>query len=403
MADDGGREASGRRPYDGRPADDLFAWDELTPSRGSERGRRQGAAGPDTAGRRPAPVSGDEWGDWLEPGAGAQRGAPGAPAAGGTKPRPKGAPRRRRVSAGAALLAMLLGFFVAGLLGAKAIQTNVRGEPYGASRSVALALLTPMTALSGALRLDRPGEALNGVLGREGEPHHSLAEIKPAKPLWPRTISATHPLKMYVAGDSMAQVFGSSLVNLAEKTGLIDGTLDYHVSTGLSRPDYFDWPQRLVDMLVVKRPDAAVMLFGANDGQNVMSQGKVVKVGSPGWRELYARRVGRAMDILTKGGRRVYWVGNPIMRDRGYRARIAMMDAIYRAEAAKHPGVTFIPTWRLFAGKKGAYAEYLRDASGDLVLMRLPDGIHLTRAGGDRMAQAVLDVIERDWKIPQRP
>jgi hypothetical protein len=36
-----------------------------------------------------------------------------------------------------------------------------------------------------------------------------------------------------------------------------------------------------------------------------------------------------------------------------------------------------------------------------MVLMRASDGIHLTRAGGDRMAQAVLEVIEKDWKIPR--
>jgi len=35
--------------------------------------------------------------------------------------------------------------------------------------------------------------------------------------------------------------------------------------------------------------------------------------------------------------------------------------------------------------------------------MRAPDGIHLSRAGGDRMAQAALDVIEKDWGIPQQP
>jgi hypothetical protein len=29
--------------------------------------------------------------------------------------------------------------------------------------------------------------------------------------------------------------------------------------------------------------------------------------------------------------------------------------------------------------------------------------VHLTRAGGDRMAQVVLDVIEKDWGIPQQP
>jgi hypothetical protein len=93
----------------------------------------------------------------------------------------------------------------------------------------------------------------------------------------------------------------------------------------------------------------------------------------------------------------VYWVGDPIMRDPGYRRRIAMMDGIYAAEAAEHPGVTFISTWRLFSGPHGSYAEYLRDASGAPVLMRAPDGIHLTRAGGDRMAALVLGVIEKDW------
>ena len=238
--------------------------------------------------------------------------------------------------------------------------------------------------------------ALNDLLGRNA-PHHTLAEVKTKKPLWPRAITTKKPLRMYVAGDSMDQVFGSSLVNLGEATNLIKGRNDYHVSSGLSRPDFFDWPQRLVDQVVEFKPDAAVVLFGANDGQDVMYQGKVLKVGSKAWQEVYAQRVGAAMDILTKGGRRVYWVGNPIMKEFGYRQRIAMMNHIYQAEAAKHPGVTFISTWAAMADEKGSYADYLKDANGESVLMRAPDGIHLTRAGGDRMAELVLGVIERDW------
>jgi hypothetical protein len=39
--------------------------------------------------------------------------------------------------------------------------------------------------------------------------------------------------------------------------------------------------------------------------------------------------------------------------------------------------------------------------AGDLVPVRAPDGIRLARAGGDRMAHAVLDAIEQDRKIPQ--
>jgi hypothetical protein len=195
----------------------------------------------------------------------------------------------------------------------------------------------------------------------------------------------------------MDQVFGSSLVNLAEETGPVKGKNDYHVSSGLSRPDFYDWPQRLIDQIVEWKPDAAVVLFGANDGQNVLHDGRVLKVGSKVWQQVYAKRVGEAMDILTRGGRRVYWVGNPIMKDFGYRQRIAMMNHIYEAEAGKHSGVMFVSTWQALSNEKGSYAEYLKDENGDLVLMRAPDGVHLSRDGGDRMAGVVLDAIMTDW------
>ena len=432
MTDERHDESSGRLPFaDDGAADDLFVWDGLRPpprqadpepGRVPEESRRsraphesrpsgdEGALPP----RRAAPArgAGDEWQDWLDPGEGAQRGEPAAgdgpggpfgPDALGHVPERR-RPRRRRLSAGAVLAAMLIGFFVAGLLDAKAIETAVKGKPLGTARSVQLALLKPMVVLSGALQLDRPAEALNAMLGRGDAAHHSIAEVKnKAKPKWPRKITRKHPLRLYIIGDSMAQVFGSSLENLAEETHLVKAKLDYKVSSGLSRPDFFDWPQRMIDQIVEFGPDATAVLFGANDGQNVLHKGKVLEVGSKAWQEVYAKRVGKAMDILTKGGRRAYWVGNPIMRDPNYRERISMMDHIYEAEAKKQPGVFYIPTWALFANEKGSYAEYLPDANGDPVLMRAPDGIHLSRAGGDRMAQAVLDVIEQDWGMPQQP
>ena len=392
---------TGRRPFAGRP---------------EEPGR---PAGLRDATRRFAADGGldDEWDEWLEPGDGAQSRAPRAargpgapgfdePAGAGPPTRRHGqrqGPHRRRASAGAVLVAMLIGFFVAGLLDAKGIETDVKGKPLGAWRSIELALLRPMTGLSGVLRLDRPAEALNAMLGRVEGPHHRLAEVKTrAKPKWPHVITRKRPLRLYIVGDSMAQVFGSSLENLAEDTHLIKAKLDYKVSSGLSRPDFFDWPQKLIDQLVDYDQDATAVLFGANDGQNVVDNGKVLEVGSKAWQKAYQKRVGRAMRILTRGGRRVYWVGNPIMRNGGYRDRIAMMDHIYEAEAAGHPGVTFVTTWHLMANEMGSYSEYLQ-VDGDQVLMRAPDGIHLTRAGGDRMAQDVLDVIEKDWGIPQQP
>jgi hypothetical protein len=352
---------------------------------GDRRGRHEPGGGYETS---------EEWEEWLEPEA-----SGGAGPVGPLPERRKG-PRRRRLSAGAVLLAMLLGFFLAGLLDARAIKKDVEARPYGALRSVQLALLAPMTGLSGLVRADDLGTAVAGALGRGEEEHHTLADVKKKsgkKSLWPREITENKPLRLYIAGDSMDQVFGSSLVNLSAATGLVKAKNDYKVSSGLSRPDFFDWPQRLVDQIVNFRPDAAVVLFGANDAQNVLYEGEVLKVGTKAWQEVYAERVGEAMDILTEGGRRVYWVGQPIMKDFGYRERISMMNHIYEAEAKKRPGVMFVSTWKAMANEKGSYAEYLTDENGDEVLMRAPDGIHLSRAGGDRMAQVVLDVIEKDW------
>ena len=396
--------AGGRSPAG--PDEDLFVWSDLrSPDRRRDERRRpsepesrdwRAPEYPTGAGRtRYEPADGfeasEEWEEWLEPE------TPHGSETIGPLPERHAGPRRRRSTAGAVLLAMLFGFFFAGLLDVGNIKKDVEARPYGALRTVQLALLSPMSALSGAVRADRLGAAVADALGRGAQPHHSLAEVKAAKPLWPRTITRKKPLRLYVAGDSVDQVFGSSLVNLGEATGLVQGRNDYKVSSGLSRPDFFDWPQRLIDEIVDFRPDAAAVLFGANDGQDVMYQGKVLKVGTRAWQVVYAQRVGAAMDILAKGGRRVYWVGNPIMRDFGYRQRIAMMNHIYEAEAKKHPGVTFVSTWRLMADGKGSYADYLKDADGDSVLVRAPDGIHLTRAGGDRMAALVLGVIERDW------
>ncbi len=407
---DGARGAAGEprdAPAGGpgpRPDDDLFVWELRPPRRGRPRRPEGGAPGDwrapeEPTGLRPSayePADGyetsEEWEEWLEPEA-----PHGAETVGPLPERRKG-PRRRRLTAGAVLLAMLLGFFLAGLLDVANIKRDVEARPYGALRSLQLALLAPMSALSGVVRADDLGARVATALGRGEGPHHSLAEVKKTKrPLWPREITAARPLRLYIAGDSMDQVFGSSLVNLSEATGLVKAKNDYRVSSGLSRPDFFDWPQRLVDQLVDYKPDAVAALFGANDGQDVYYEGKVLKVGSKAWQEVYAGRVGAAMDILTKGGRRVYWVGNPIMKSFGYRERIAMMNHIYEAEAGKRPGVTFVSTWKLMSDEKGSYDEYLKDAGGDPVLMRAPDGIHLTRAGGDRMAGLVLDVIAKDW------
>ena len=191
----------------------------------------------------------------------------------------------------------------------------------------------------------------------------------------------------------MAGVFGPQLAHMAEKTGLVKTYVDFHLDTGLVRPDYFDWPLRLSVMMKQLRPDAAVVLFGANDNQDIRTNTRFVPFGSADWQALYRQRVDRVMALLTRDGRRAFWVGQPIMQSPEFARQVRLMDGIYREEATRHPGVTYVDSWSLFATPAGRYSAYLRDGAGQLRLMRLPDGVHLTGFGADRLSYKVLKTI----------
>ena len=56
------------------------------------------------------------------------------------------------------------------------------------------------------------------------------------------TPSAADPAELLILGDSDAGTFGPYLKTLLDATGIVTTTVDYKVSSGLSRPDFFDWP-----------------------------------------------------------------------------------------------------------------------------------------------------------------
>jgi hypothetical protein len=51
--------------------------------------------------------------------------------------------------------------------------------------------------------------------------------------------------------------------------------------------------------------------------------------------------------------------------------------------------------WMLFAGGDGRYAPYFPDGEGRPQAMRQGDGIHLSVAGAERLAMAVVAAIDR--------
>ncbi|MGF1597886.1 MAG: DUF459 domain-containing protein [Acidimicrobiales bacterium] len=201
------------------------------------------------------------------------------------------------------------------------------------------------------------------------------------------------PLRVLVVGDSTMDALGSSLQRDLAATGVAVTELDVRVSTGLARPDYFDWPARLRELVASGGSEVVVIMVGANDAQPFVIGTSPESFGTERWSATYRARVSSLLDELTAGGRWVIWVSQPTMRDAGHDERMQTLNRIYADEVARHPTAAFIDTRPLTVDEDGRYAPYLAADSGDQVLVRQADGVHFTAAGGDRLAPAVIDAI----------
>jgi len=219
-----------------------------------------------------------------------------------------------------------------------------------------------------------------------------------------RTPTATDPARVYIAGDSDAGGFAPFLQPILDKTKVATITLDYKVSTGLARPDFFDWPAHLAQAIPAANPDIVIITFGGNDGQPItgiksQSTGLPAAVGSPEWNAEYAKRVGALMDFLTAGGRTLIWVGIPNGPTDDFTSRLKAQNTVVLDQVTKHPGVKFVDAWNIFTGLDGGYAQWVTDpADGTSKPVRQSDGFHLNKAGEQILSSAIAAAVVDDLR-----
>lgn len=218
--------------------------------------------------------------------------------------------------------------------------------------------------------------------------------------------SSTAPANVLVVGDSDAAAFGPYLKERLDATGVAVTTVDYKVSSGLARPDFYDWTARLAETLPASDPDIVVVTFGGNDAQGLSNAdgSNPVEWNDPvnateTWSPEYTRRAGEMMDLLGEGGRTVVWVGIPNDDQPEMTERLAVQDAAVRAALATRPTVQFVDTWKRFSSPNGGWAEYVvdpRDGVGKDV--RADDGFHLNQNGAEILALDIADVVTADLR-----
>lgn len=158
-------------------------------------------------------------------------------------------------------------------------------------------------------------------------------------------------------------------------------------SSGLARPDFFDWPKEATRLHAAFAPDVSVVMFGGNDGMSLhMGSGadpKWIRPDDPQWDVEYRRRVAALADILAPGGERLLWIGMPPVKDAKLNRRVERMNVAFSAEMEARGNGHFLETWNLL-GVDGAYTDRV-EIDGVRVRVRAGDGVHLTPAGAKFM------------------
>ena len=215
--------------------------------------------------------------------------------------------------------------------------------------------------------------------------------------------SAERSLTIVQIGDSLGMDLGYGMRDVLAGAPGVTLVQAAKGNSGLVQPQYYDWPRHLRQLLTQHNPQVVVVFLGANDVQDFYDHGVLQRFGTAGWQAAYAQRVASLMQAASEAGSAMLWVGMPIMASATFANSVRLLNAIYQQQAAAHPGVSYFSSWELFSTADGQYARTTKDAAGRTIVLRTPDGIHVTfgsgGAGADYLARAVVAALQQRFGL----
>jgi hypothetical protein len=194
--------------------------------------------------------------------------------------------------------------------------------------------------------------------------------------------------RVLVVGDFMARSLAKGLSSAYRENPdalVIESTSG---SSGLVRSDYYDWPAKLPEIVEEQKPDAILVMIGANDRQAIQTDSGSQSVGTDGWRAAYAARVAALAESIKATGKPALWVGLTPVQSSGMSRDYSAFNGIVR-EQLEAKGMSFIEVWNGFADEEGKYVSVGPDVRGQSVQLRASDGLNFTQAGQRKLAYFV--------------
>lgn len=218
-------------------------------------------------------------------------------------------------------------------------------------------------------------------------PTRAAAPVRPAAPIQqePPVQKLQNAQKILIVGDFLASGLGDGMTEAFKTSPGVVVEARGNVSSGLVRDDYYDWPSQLLKMMDEVKPAMVVVMLGANDRQQMVTDAGKEKFKTDGWYGEYQRRVVAFGREVTTRKIPLLWVGLPAFESPSATADAVQMNQLYRKQV-EGVGGEFVDIWDGFVDENGQFIVTGSDINGQQVRLRTSDGINLTQAGRRKIA-----------------
>lgn len=208
---------------------------------------------------------------------------------------------------------------------------------------------------------------------------------------WTRDPDAVCPAKLGKVLAIGSSTMGAPLGTFIDRAMAALGLRSYRLaaaSSGLARPDFWDWAAKARRLVAEHDPDVVVVQIGSNDYQPItwVETGRIgaIRRGKPEWAEIYAKRIDELLEVLGGGERErlIIWIGPYAYWGDNATEQGPVIDALLRDRiatwVAKGGFARYVDVWReTWHEKRGPTMKRRLPGTRGEVEIRSSDNVHL--------------------------
>jgi uncharacterized protein len=199
--------------------------------------------------------------------------------------------------------------------------------------------------------------------------------------------------RILVIGDSMAGGVGNGMARVAFGDENIQVLTRFNESSGITRPDIYDWAAALPKIMDGKNFTSVVVLIGLNDRQDIRTSSGRFALNTPEWTAAYQANTDLILDSLKSQNVKIYWLSEPPMGDPAYDAEMKFVSGLQKDRVDAKGGI-YLDTRAMLLSPEGAYVDFGPDDTGEPKKLRQRDGVTFLKQGNNKFGQLILQAIK---------